>query len=202
MGRNKKRRVKHIVMHQTPKNVSSIEKRLSTLEEKLTGLLSSLVPHLGDQQVKTEILIESFDRMDVNVLSLVHVCKEVFGQLSQIDEMLKLVDPATDGKTLDERVDTEHIKSSAEAWFKEVVASAISKVLHDRAENKKKREEEAKAAEKAKEEDDAVRAEAAVAEAALKEAEDPAAVRGMMKDTAVLDEAGSFIPEGAQVFGG
>jgi hypothetical protein len=125
------------------------------------------------------------------VLVTAEVLKEVFGQLTQIDEMLRLVDQKPEGKTLDERIDSESIRTAASSWFKETVSSSFGKIRSERAalvaaQDKAKKDQEA--AEMGK-------VEAAKAQEELLNADTPAM-------SATMAGPGSDIPTGAQIFGG
>lgn len=188
-----KRRVKSIVMHKRPTpnaleaKVDHLAKRVDELGKFAGGLiteLNSLKQNIGSQ---LQINGQAIDSIDTNVLVLAEVLKEVFGQLTQIDEMLRLVDQKPENKTLDERIDADAIRVQAESWFKDTVSSAFGKIRSERAalvatQNAAKKEQDGKA-------------EAARAQEELLNADTPSM-------SATMAGPGSDIPAGAQVFGG
>jgi uncharacterized protein YdcH (DUF465 family) len=151
-----------------------------------------------NQHVATSFA-NSIEHIDLNVLATAEVLKELFGQLTQVDRFIKKVANGTD-LDLTEAELTE-VKTEAEGWFKDTVASAFKAVLEKReAEDKarlaelerakKEAEVAAKATVEAKTEAETV--EKALGDAAIQE-------RGIQT---VAGGPGADIPEGASVFGG
>ncbi len=206
MSRNRQRRVKTVVVHKRPpktaleQKVEALEQKLAGMEAVLNNVRSAVGKDLSSVRDQFEIHASSIDQLDNNVLCAVSVLREVFGQLSQIDEVLKKSEISMD-------VDIEAIKEKASKWFADVVASGFKKVAEDKrkvAEIAKAREAAAKAASEAlaKEEADKTKmvtqekTEQAAAESELKAAESPS----FSAPTTV--GAGGEYPEGAQIFGG
>lgn len=155
----------------------------------------------AQQQAIASELGSTIDHLDVNVLSLAEVMKEVFGQLQQIDfifQNAKVVTPPEGGYKLDVDVikdaDVPDIKEGAQKWFDTVVGAAFKTIQERRAEEQRVAEENAR---KAKEE--AERAEKDKTEKELIEKE-------LARDSGVQQIGagglGADIPEGADVFGG
>ena len=163
--------------------------------------------------------------LDLNILALAEIQKEVFGQLTQIDAVLQRMHSTTKKIMVDSKIsidgqpvnplteqdirdfknalefaqsDIEEIKDRAHTWFQELTTSAF-KTVRDRLE---KEAEEARA--KAEEEQKAK-------EAAEKTAAETTSVEQECKD-ALLNEKttiaaptggpGTDYPEGAEIFGG
>jgi hypothetical protein len=183
--------------------VNEIVGKVDTLAKQVASYAAVECGKIGTMNT---INAESIDKLDDNILCMANIMKEVFGQLSQIDEMLKLLDLKPDGKPLEERVDPDVIRKAATAWYEDIVADGFRKVQAAKEAASKARQEarEKAAAEAAaaKEKEIAAmavekdRTEAAAAQEALNKAEEPSLV------PAGAAGPGSDIPEGAEVFGG
>lgn len=154
----------------------------------------------AQQQAIASELGSTIDHLDVNVLSLAEVMKEVFGQLQQIDHIFQnaKVVSAEGGYALDVDVikdaDVPGIKEGAQKWFDTVVASAFKTIQDRRAEEQRVAEENAR---KAKEE-----AERAAKDKSEKELVEKELARESGVQQIGAGGLGADIPEGADVFGG
>lgn len=138
--------------------------------------------------------------LDLNVLALAEIMKEVIGQLTQVDAMFKKLrnsDSAKNAMDLTEE-DISQVKTDAESWFKDLMTSAF-KTARDAIEAAEKEavEKENKEQEKA-------------AEIAFSK-EEQIAIEEELKNSARLENKiatnlsggpGSDFPEGADIFGG
>jgi len=152
---------------------------------------------LGQQQAIAMELGKSIDHLDVNVLALAEVSKEVFGQFQQLDYILQN-GAVVDGKLITDIPDTAipEIKDGATKWHTDVVSAAFKTVVERRQAEETNR---AKAAAQVQEE--ALQAaidrdEAAKAENELRAAESASII------SQGAGGSGVDIPVGADVYGG
>ena len=200
-----KKRVKKIIMHRRP-SPSRIEEKINNLTKEL-GEVKELVKkvavksavEIGRLTAQLSVNIKSIDELDTNVLVTALVLKEVFGQLQQIDDMLKLLDPevstvsAAEGKTLDQRVDEQSIVERARAWYSDVVNNSFQRVRAEKEEHERKQKQAAEDAAKAKvETQEKIRMENEL----RKDVE-----RDIIKSE-TSEQPETTFPEGAQIFGG
>lgn len=170
----------------------------------------------GTVQQQLSIVGQATSAIDLNVLALAELTKEVVGQLTQIDAIFKKLgarlkfllgnNPAVQieiDKAFDIPVEEiSQIKAEAQKWYNEMVSFAF-KTVQDRMakEDQERREQEAAAAQAAKEaaeQQAASEAEAKVVEDELKKA--------TLDDLSVAAHtsggSGSPFPDGADIFGG
>lgn len=162
-------------------------------------------------------LDKSTSAIDLNVLALAEITKEVIGQLTQIDLLFTRLHSATEfvfestgalpseffKKALElSGSDMQEVKTSAEKWYGDLCASAF-KAVRERldADDKARREKEAVVAQEAK-------------EAAEKAAKDAAELNSIAEELQKINSdersvtvttsggSGSAFPEGADFFGG
>lgn len=137
--------------------------------------------------------------LDLNVLALAEIVKELVGQLTQVDAIFRKAKDAGSNFTVDLTDDeVAQVKVDAEAWYKDLMASAFKTAR----ENIEAQEAIAIAQE----------AEArAAAEKAATDQQESATVEKELKDASVSDRTsvaptsggpGSQFPEGADLFGG
>lgn len=199
MSRTRQRRVKSVVVHKRPPK-TLLERKVDELETKLaalTELLSQTRVAVGNDlkfvRSQFEVHTVSIDQLDNNVLCTANVLREVFGQFSQIDEILRKA-------SIDTEVNVEVVREKASKWFADVVAAGFKKTALDKqraAEIARAREAAAKAAVEALEKEKAAETtEQAAVETELKAAESPSL------STPTTVGAGSEYPKGAQIFGG
>jgi hypothetical protein len=174
------------------KNVKEVfEKFVGEVSTKVNGL-AKLV---GQQQAQIGVLAGAGEGMDQNILAMGEMLKEVFGQLSMVDEMLKVLDFKKDDKPLEEHVDVDAVKATALAWYQEVLTDSYDKA--------KKRMETHRAAQAAaKEETEKLKAQVS---ADTKERERiEAEIRGKQGEVALSTPTSDepHVPEGATIFGG
>ena len=187
----------------------------------------------GASQRHFNDLDRSVNAVDLNVLALAELAKEIIGQLTQIDVLFTrlhsatgillagsvaglddslpsgCVKPITPDDVLEFRkaleisgVEVTEIKTNAEKWYGDLVASAF-KTVRERmeAEDAARRAKEAALAQEAKE---------AAEKTAVNEAEEAAVAAEIQKANAddlaiassVSGGSGSQFPEGAEIFGG
>lgn len=184
----------------------------------------------GETAKHVSILARSVDGIDLNVLALAEMAKEIIGQLTQIDTVFKNLHSRTrnilanghaalsdDGqprqltaedltafnKALElSEEEIAKVRNDATDWYKNLVASAFKTVQEKRAQAEKEAlEAEAKA--KAEAEAAAAKAEAEKTEAETVNAELKAAAEA--ERTIVTNKSGgpgAAFPEGADIFGG
>jgi signal transduction histidine kinase len=173
---------------------ASFEKFTSDVVEKVNGL-ARLV---GQQQAQLGVLAGAGEGIDRNVLAMAEMMKEVFGQLTMIDEMLKVMDFKKDDKSLEELVDDDVVRKTALEWYQSTVASSFetvnTKMAEHRAAQAAAKEQQAAAppAEAELSEEDRER------ERIAKEFQEP----GSAIATPAPAPEQPHIPEGAQIFGG
>ena len=170
-------------------------KKLAESETKLQNFAVGMAKQIATMFSNVQSLAQASMAHDTGILSLDKVNLEVFGQLAQIDTILKNL--ATK-EQLEEWVKPDEIREKAAQWYMHCTKMAFQQVQAERAEQQKQREEMLK---KQREEKEA----AEQAEAA-KKADDVVvdAVRQAESPQLVVHEGGpgSDLPEGAQVFGG
>jgi lysyl-tRNA synthetase class I len=201
----KKRRVKKIMMHRRPapskleERMDDFEKRLGSVHELIKQVALKCAQEIGRLTAQLGVNIESIDVVDTNLLATALVLKEVFGQLTQVDDMLKLLDSKPEGKSLDQRVDETSVVERAQAWYSDIVNSSLTRVREEKAEHYRKQKEAAEEALKNKTEHLPTNV----------ETEEKTRVENELKKAQSVDLSssasagpGSEHPEGAQVFGG
>lgn len=171
----------------------------------------------GTAQRQIHALMEQGDKIDMNVLVLAELAKEMIGQLTQIDALFqrlhegtkKALGPPTT-EALQEfdnalelaEADVAKIKEDATNWYHELVASSF-KVVRQRLTDEAKAREE-KATEQAKAAKEAAeKAQAALDESQRVESELKKAAEGDRSLTPTTSGGpGTVFPEGADIFGG
>lgn len=159
---------------------------------------------MAQTRTTTQSLVDSIDHLDLNVLSMVEILKELFGQITQADHFFKKLAhgdlppvPGNDPLELSEE-EIKQVKDEAETWYNDVVASAFKKVQDRRAEEDRRRAEELKKQKEA-------------AEQAAKDEQEKRTVEKELQSAAEQERGvqvvgtggpGAAIPEGADVFGG
>jgi fructose-specific phosphotransferase system component IIB len=201
---------------------------LAAIETMVKDIAAYTAGELGKMQGEMKATYESVGRslggMDMNILALAEMAKEVFGQLTQVDTLFRQLHTAfskfvanthsdAEGRVLEltpddvasfnsaleiADVEVSRIKTEAEKWYQDVTASAFKTVR----EKLEKAEEERLTNEKrAKEEAEKVaasKAESDGIETELKGAQD---IDNAISRTS-SGGPGSDIPEGAEIFGG
>lgn len=210
---------------------------LTAQNAALEGLVQGFLKHVMSEQGKFQGLVQNHLQalghgmygVDVNVLALAEISKEILGQLTQVDFIFKKFHSGTK-KIIDNShgkppvllvpgdieafnnvleistSETDEIKNKAEAWYKDLLASAFKTAREKMAQQEKEAHEKA-AEEAAKAKELALAEEASLA--AVAEAEN---VEKELKK-AELDERGlvhtpsgggqgSPFPDGAEIFGG
>ncbi len=173
----------------------SFEKFTADVIVKVNGLAKMV----GGQQAQLSILAASGEGIDRNVLAMAEMMKEVFGQLTMIDEMLKALEFTRDNKPLEDLVDSDLVKTTALAWYRDVLKSSFELV-----DKKLKDHQEAQAAAEAE------KARAAAAPAELQVSVDQQERESMEEELAGASpialsaptKVEPHIPEGTQIFGG
>lgn len=191
----KKQRVKKIIQHKRPPKTAEMadfEKKIlgevnRLLDERFAGINKTLkdvstfcAQAVGQNQAQIMVMSESIDKLDTNVLCMADVLQEVFGQLTQIEHMLRVgieesqvLVPDSQGKKLAERIDPEQIRAEAKEWFQRTVAHGFQTVAKKKTEENQRRQEAAARAKAEAEKKAAEANEAARVEAELKKAETP-----------------------------
>lgn len=195
------REIRAIVTEQN-KRIGELEK----LQQKIaTFAAAEFGKVLGHQQTVAMEFANTTNHIDMNVLALAEVAKEIFGQLAQIDHVLQtsIVKPSTDSGDLkldlnipDGEASIETIKTKAVEWYNQVTKSAFKIVNAQREQHAEKMRQEEAALKKEAEEAAQAKTEAEVVEKELRSAEAP----GVLMPASGGE--GSNIPEGADVFGG
>lgn len=139
--------------------------------------------------------------LDLNVLALAEIMKEVVGQLTQVDAMFKkLRGPEPIGQSPIDLTEEDilQVKLDAESWFKDLMASAF-KTAREAIEEAEKESLE----KEAKEQAESMEAALAQKEQATIEEELKNSARLERKITNTISGGpGSAFPEGADIFGG
>jgi hypothetical protein len=192
--------------------VEGLAKNTASFAASEIGKLGGMSQHHFNE------LDQTVNAIDINVLALAEVSKEVIGQLTQVDSLIGRLHLAVDAalcatvpgsnhnnfrKALElAESDIYTIKVNAEKWYGDLVASAF-KTVRERisAQDATRREKEAAAAQEAKE---------AAEKAAADEAEGKAVQAELQKANtddltvaaAISGGVGSPFPDGAEIFGG
>lgn len=194
---------------------------MAAIEQMVKQMAGFMASEMGKFQGTVAQHIGTLGRttsgLDLNVLALAEISKEVFGQLTQIDALLKKIHSAT-GKLITGPVTTEaleefnkvldlteeevkDVKADAEEWYKSILQSSFQAAQ----ERIMAAEKEALAQQKADEE--AAKAAAEKAEAATEKE----TVEAELKKAAEAEKTvvanvsggpGAAFPEGADIFGG
>jgi hypothetical protein len=174
--------------------VEGIAKNTSAFAASEIGKMGGSVQrHLND-------LDRSTSAIDVNVLALAELAKELVGQITQIDVLLGRVHSANALELTEE--DVKNIKNDAEKWYSNLVASAF-KTVRERlnAEDSDRKEKESLEAQKAKEAAEKLAADQSEIKTIEEEIQKANSV-----DLSVASSAsgggGSTFPDGAEIFGG
>jgi hypothetical protein len=190
---------------------------VDTLARNAAAFAASEIGKMGGTvQHQLNIVGQATNAIDLNVLALAELTKEVVGQLTQIDTIFKKLagklksvlgdDPAVQLK-IDESFDlsadeVSQVKENAIKWYTEMVAFAFKSVQDRLAKEDQERKEAEAAAQKAARET----AEAqAAAEAEPKTVEDELRKANMDELTVAAHTSGgsgSPFPDGADIFGG
>lgn len=166
----------------------------------------------GTMQQQMNIVGQATNAIDLNVLALAELMKEVIGQITQVDVIFKKLhqgvrrlatsnhlDISTFSDVLD-LADSEiaQVKADAEKWYQQMVASSFKAVRErlEKDDQERKAQEAAVAAEAEKKAAEV--AEASVVEAELKKA----AVDELSIARHTSGGSGSPFPDGAEIFGG
>ncbi len=197
----------------------------AALEKMLQQVMGFTASEMGKHQgtITSHIgtLARSVDGLDLNVLALAELAKEMVGQLTQVDAIFKRFHE-TVGSLLSTHMTNEetakynaalelseeeiaNVRTEASEWYKKLVMSSFKTVQERRAAAEKeaaeaeaKAKEEAKAAAEAAEKAEQDKTEAAVVNGELKAASEA-------ERTVVANQSGgpgSAFPEGADIFGG
>lgn len=173
-------------------NVREIFEKFTTdVADKVNGL-ARLV---GQQQAQIGVLAGSGEGMDQNLLAMGEMLKEVFGQLSMVDEMLKVLDFKKDDKSLEEHVDMDAVKKTALAWYQDVLTDSYDKA-------KKRMETHRVAQAEAKEATEKIKAQVSADTKERERMEQEAKGTGSTIVTPAPATAEPHVPEGATIFGG
>lgn len=173
--------------------------QIGSIEELFGKLTAAITGQFGNLEAYTQ---GNFDRigrslggMDMNILSLAEVVKEVYGHMSQFSTLLTRT--GADLKIEEEEMGT--IKEAALQWYQNNVASAFRKVRKDMEEADKAAQAEQEKAKKEAEEASKAKTEAETIEQELRNAE--TVDRGISL-TPVSGGGGAEFPPGAEIFGG
>jgi hypothetical protein len=175
---------------------------ITAKQAALEGALKNIASAIGnqfavlfaDRDVRDKEYAGALSGLDLNILALAEMMKEVFCQLRKTDVYID-----NDGSPSNEAV--EKIKEEGEKWMEEVTKSAF-KVVQDRLTAEAEVRKAAFEAEK-KAKEEAAKAEVEKTEAQSVEAE--------LRNAETVDRAvvaatsgggGSVYPEGAEIFGG
>lgn len=148
---------------------------------------------MANHQMVTNSVATSVDQLDLNVLAMARILKEIFGHLVQADHFFRKIDP---NLNIDD-AETETLKAEAQKWLEDVTSEAFRQVQEERAAEEEKRKAEAQMAK-----EEAEKAARAKAEAEKMEAELRAADSSDKGRQIGGGGGGVEIPEGADVFGG
>lgn len=155
----------------------------------------------GQVQGQMQSIGQSLSGIDLNILALAELNKEVIGQLTQIDVFFTKItskSPELEGgfDLSDEEV--AKVKTDAQAWYSDLLKSSFSRA-REVIEEQEKKLAEARAAAVAQEAETArAAAEESSVEAELKKAEE---IERQVVSATSGGEGSSF-PEGAEIFGG
>lgn len=194
-------------------HVSAVE---ALAKNAATFAASELGKMGGNVQQHLSILGQATHNIDLNVLALAELTKEVVGQLTQVDTIFKKLggklklllgnNPAVQLK-IDEAFDLSaeeisHVKAEAVKWYSDMVAFSFKTVQERLAKEDREREEQeaaaAQAAKEAAEAQEAAATEAQIVEAELKKAN----LDDMSVAAHTSGGSGSPYPDGADIFGG
>jgi hypothetical protein len=208
------------VAHKILDDMAKFEVRWTAKQEEIVAKHNDLVTHMagleaaiksigsaaGTEIAKLVTGQELRDRefggalsgLDLNILAMAEIVKEIFGQLSQIDTLFDRIFSKADlGASLSED-DRTGIKAKAEEWLKQVTISAFSTVQNRFAAEAKARQEAEQAAKEEAEKAASAKQEAERVEKELQQAE--ATDRSLVGTT--TGGAGTSFPEGADIWGG
>lgn len=198
---------------------------IAAQEQVLKQIAGFTASELGKFQGETvsrfNTIARSLGGMDLNILALAEMAKEIVGQLTQTDTLFKKlhkavadisVDHMTNEKSQTYSVALElteaeiaEVKSSALEWYQDLVSSSFKKA-QERADAQEKEALEKEAKEKAAALEAAVKAEEAAANKTEKETvESELKAASEAERSIVTDKSGgpgSAYPEGADIFGG
>jgi len=159
--------------------------------QELVQLRQAVIIQFGHVESNHRIFAESLDRIDTNVLSFAKVLRNIYGQLEQTEEFLKVIMDKLDLNPAELPLNLDEIRERAEAMCRTAIAGAFAEVREEKAahEAARKQAEELQREQAEKNADEAKRA-----EEELKAAETP-------QLDPLAGGQGADIPEGAQVFG-
>lgn len=175
--------------------------------QMLQNIAGFVASKLGDFNGSTEAryisIAKSIRGVDLNVLAIGEMLKEVIGQLTQVDAFIGNLHTQTGTKALElSPEDIEALKKSAEEWYKELLRSAFAKAQ----ENMREQERAADAAYEAEQKKAKEAAEKAAAEQKEQQTLEDECKKAALDDQSLAAKTsggqGSPFPEGAEIFGG
>lgn len=162
------------------------------LAKSVESIFKMATAELGKVWSNQQGLADSLDHMDLNVLAIAEINKNIYRRLTEHEAKLKKLEELADTPLL-----SQDLADAWDAEYKEEIKKAFTIVLERRAkedaaraEAREREKREAAAAEEAKKE-------AERAEEELRRAES----EGLVRDAASGGQ-GASIPDGAQIFGG
>jgi hypothetical protein len=170
------------------KQMVDLQENQRKLEQNHRNISISCAMQIAKLTAQLGVNIKSIDDLDTNILVSALVLKEVFGQLVQIDDMVKIIDP-----NVEQKLNEESIIERARAWYSDTVNDGFTRVRKEKEEHERQQRETAEAAAKAR----AAAQELANIAAEKKKIDEPA---GLTQP--VSEGPGSEHPEGAEFFGG
>lgn len=186
---------------------NDLSAKMAAIESVVNNVASFMAAEMGKQhgQVQGQFnsVGRSLDTVDLNIIALSEVVKELVGQLTQIDFIFRKLRDSGSKFSLDlTEEELSQIKEDAEAWNKELLTSAFKSAQSIIKEQNDKAKAAAVAQEMAaKEAADAATTAAAEAETVGRELRDAESVERSLTATASGGQ-GSQYPDGAEIFGG
>lgn len=168
-------------------------KSYNETEQRFKMLAMNVAQEIGKLVYTNQIFAESVDQMDLNVLASAKMIKELFGQLSHLEAILKV--SVTEEQLAG--IDLDLARAEGLAWFRKTMASAFKEVQEERAAALAAKEKAAEEARAKAEAEASAKVEAARAEEALRSAEKPG-----ISGVAQVDSGRTEYPQGADFFGG
>lgn len=156
---------------------------LKEMQQKIATFAAGEFGKLAaQQQMVVQQFGNSLEHLDMNVLATAEILREVFGQLSQVDDVLKRVSP--DIEMDDEKI--ESLKAQATEWMREVTSAAFIVVQQRKVAEESTRK---------------VAEESATQKIEMETIEKELAATTGIQQVLSTGGQGSDIPEGADVFG-
>lgn len=186
---------------------NSLAAQVASLEGVLKNLMNFVASELGKGQGSFEARFISIARsirgVDVNVLAIAEMQKEIIGQLTQIDAVFQKLRSSGNDLPIDlTEAEIEQVKTDAGAWYQDLLQSAFVAAQESMKRQEKAADEAYEAEQKrAKEAAEKLAAEQTQAQSIEDELK-KAAANERAVTTSTSGGPGSDFPEGAEIFGG